>query len=143
MTAAIVLALALQVAAAPSKQEATETVRPKADTTTAPVTEAVRPKANTATAPVPVEVVFYSDFQCPFCAQFSGPFREFQKKGVEGAKVTVQFKHFPIASLHPAAQLAHQAALAAKAQGKFWEMHDLLFANQRQAQRADLLGYAK
>jgi protein-disulfide isomerase len=92
---------------------------------------------------VPVNVVVYSDFQCPFCAQFAGPFRELQKKGVAGARVEVTFKHFPITALHPAASLAHRAAAAAQAQGKFWEMHDLLFANQARATRADLLGYAE
>jgi len=93
--------------------------------------------------PATVSVVVYSDFQCPFCARFAGPLREAQAKGAGGSKIDLQFKHFPITAIHPAAQLAHQAALAAKAQGKFWEMHDLLFSNQRQAQRADLLGYAK
>src|SRR4051812_11921351 len=73
-----------------------------------------------------VEVVLYSDFQCPFCAQFASAFRELQSKGVVGARATVRFKHFPL-GMHPAAQLAHQAALAAGEQGKFWEMHDRLF----------------
>ena len=92
-------------------------------------------------APRPVEIVLYTDFQCPFCAQFAPVFRELQNKGVEGAGVTVQFKHFPL-SIHPAAPLAHQAALAAGEQGKFWEMHDLLFANQAAVTREDLTGYA-
>lgn len=117
--------LALQVAPAPAP------------------TSAAKPAASSSDAPVPVEIVVYSDFQCPFCAQFAGPFRELQVKGVEGATVTVQFKHFPLSAIHPAAPLAHQAALAAKAQGRFWEMHDLLFAHQARAQRGDLLGYAK
>jgi protein-disulfide isomerase len=94
------------------------------------------------TREAPVEIVLYSDFQCPYCAQFAAPFRELQSKGVDGADTKITFKNFPL-SIHPAAQLAHQAALAAKEQGKFWEMHDLLFANQRNAQRSDLLGYAK
>ncbi len=93
-------------------------------------------------APDRVEVVLYSDFQCPYCAQFSQPFRELQTKGIEGVQTTVQFKNFPL-SIHSNAQLAHQAALAAREQGKFWEMHDLLFANQSKAQRDDLLGYAR
>src|SRR5213593_516254 len=69
-----------------------------------------------------VEIVLFSDFQCPFCKQFSEPFRELQTKGVDGVQTTVQFKNFPL-SIHSKAQLAHQAALAAKEQGKFWEMH--------------------
>src|SRR5947208_1165791 len=89
-----------------------------------------------------VEIVLYSDFQCPFCAQFAPVVRELQAKGVDGVRTTVHFKNFPLV-IHPNAQLAHQAAMAAKEQGKFWEMHDLLFANQSKAQRDDLLGYAK
>lgn len=89
-----------------------------------------------------VEVVLYSDFQCPYCSQFAQPFRELQTKGIDGVKTTVPFKNFPL-SIHPSAQAAHQAAMAARAQGKFWEMHDLLFANQRSVQRDDLIGYAK
>jgi protein-disulfide isomerase len=88
-----------------------------------------------------VEVVLFTDFQCPFCAQFAQTFRELQSKGVEGAQLNVSFKHFPL-NIHPAAPLAHQAALAAGEQGKFWEMHDLLFANQSAIKRDDLLRHA-
>jgi protein-disulfide isomerase len=85
--------------------------------------------APSAAATGPVEIVLFTDFQCPFCAQFARTFREFQSKGVEGVQTTVRFKHFPL-NIHPAAPLAHQAALAAGEQGKFWEMHDLLFQTQ-------------
>lgn len=88
-----------------------------------------------------VEVILYSDFQCPFCALFAQAFRELQIRGIEGARVTVRFKHFPLA-MHSAAPLAHRAALAAREQEKFWEMHDLLFANQLALTRDDLAGYA-
>lgn len=88
-----------------------------------------------------LEIVVFSDFQCPFCGQFAQPIRELQAKGVEGVRTTVTFKNFPL-SFHPYAQLAHQAALAAGEQGKFWEMHDLLFVNQSALQRDDLLRYA-
>src|SRR5689334_8292843 len=64
----------------------------------------------------PVEIVLYSDFQCPFCQQFSAPFRELQTKGIEGVTTKVQFKNFPL-SIHSNAQIAHQAAMAAKEQG--------------------------
>jgi protein-disulfide isomerase len=101
-----------------------------------------QPPAAPAEPPARVEIVLFSDFQCPYCAQFAQPFRELQAKGVDGVETTVRFKNFPL-SMHPNAQLAHQAAMAAKEQGKFWEMHDLLFANQQRAQRADLIGYAR
>src|SRR5712671_2369158 len=80
------------------------------------------------TSLAPVEIVLYSDFQCPYCAQFAQPFRELETKGIDGVKTRVQFKNFPL-SIHPNALVAHRAAMAAKGQGKFWEMHDLLFAN--------------
>jgi protein-disulfide isomerase len=89
-----------------------------------------------------VEIVLYSDFQCPFCALLAGPMRQLQASGVDGVDVVVRFKNFPLA-MHPASPLAHQAALAAKQQGRFWEMHDLLFANQRKVTRDDLVGYAR
>ena len=101
------------------------------------------PSAAASSAAVPpVEVVVYSDFQCPFCAVFSKSFRDVQTAGVDGVAATFTFKHFPL-SMHPKAQLEHQAALAADAQGKFWEMHDLLFSNQRRADRDDLIAYAR
>ncbi len=52
------------------------------------------------------------------------------------------FKHYPLVELHPAAPSGHRAALAAHEQGKFWEMHDRIFANQRGMTRQDLLGHA-
>ena len=104
---------------------------------------AATPTVPDEAAPLPpVEIVLYSDFQCPFCQQFAQPIREVQAKGIDGVKATVTFKHFPL-SIHINAPLAHQAAMAAKAQGKFWEMHDVLFANQQHVQRSDLIGYAK
>jgi protein-disulfide isomerase len=126
MTSLLSIVLILAQAAAPVPRPAT-----------------VKP-AKAAAAPAPadqIEVVLYSDFQCPFCAQFAKPFREFQAKGVEGVKTRVTFKNFPL-SIHPKAQLAHQAAMAARQQGKFWQMHDLLFANLGQVDRAHLLEYA-
>jgi protein-disulfide isomerase len=88
-----------------------------------------------------VEIVLFSDFKCPFCANFARVFRELQSKGVAGVRTTVRFKHFPL-EMHPAARLTHQAALAAGEQGKFWEMHDLLFANRSEVTRDDLVRYA-
>lgn len=89
-----------------------------------------------------VDIVLFSDFQCPYCAQLAPAVRELQIKGIDGVPATIVFKNFPL-GMHPNAQVAHQAAMAAKEQGKFWEMHDLLFAGQSKAQRSDLLGYAK
>jgi protein-disulfide isomerase len=89
-----------------------------------------------------VRIVVFSDFQCPFCRQFAPSLREIEKNGVEGARTKVEFRNFPL-TFHRNAQLAAQAAMAASKQDKFWEMHDLLFANQNELKRDDLLRYAK
>jgi protein-disulfide isomerase len=93
-------------------------------------------------APKPVEVVLFSDFQCPFCALFAEPLRELQRHGANGVPVKVTFKHYPL-PMHEAAPLAHQAAVAAGEQGRFWEMHDLLFADQARLDRDSLIRHAE
>jgi protein-disulfide isomerase len=60
---------------------------------------------------------------------------------VETGKVKYVMKEFPITSIHPQAQKASEAALCAMDQGKYWEMHDILFANQRQMQMENLLAF--
>ena len=99
------------------------------------------PAAKAASPADAVQIVLFSDFQCPFCAGLAKPVRELQTTGVDGVPIVVTFKHFPL-NMHSRAPLAHQAALAAGEQGKFWEMHDLLFANQQKAQRDDFVRYA-
>jgi len=80
----------------------------------------------------PVEVVVYSDFQCPACAA-AAP--ELSRLADEGS-VTVEYRYFPLVSIHANATAAAQAAQAADLQGQFWPFHDALFA--RQAAWADL-----
>jgi protein-disulfide isomerase len=89
-----------------------------------------------------VKIEIFSDFQCPYCKQFAPAVRELESKGIEGIKTNIEFHNFPL-SFHPFAQLAAQAAAAAGEQGKFWEMHDDLFANQPALGREDLLKYAR
>ncbi|HAA55458.1 MAG TPA: hypothetical protein DCE42_11925, partial [Myxococcales bacterium] len=88
----------------------------------------------------PVQIVEFSDFQCPFCSRGANTLNLIAKAYKN--KVQVAFKHFPL-SFHKDAPLASQAALAAGAQGKFWEYHDLLFENQKKLKRPDLDKYAK
>src|SRR5271165_3210301 len=97
--------------------------------------------AQTADTGPDVTVEIFSDFQCPYCKMFAPAAREVESKGIEGINTKVEFKNFPL-SFHPFAELAAQAAMAAREQGKFWEMHDLLFANQNALGREDLLKYA-
>lgn len=86
-----------------------------------------------------VTIVEFSDFECPYCGRMPAVIEELLQRHPD--QVRLVFKHNPLA-MHAHAALAHEAALAAGAQGKFWEMHDLLFANQRELQRADLERYA-
>ncbi len=73
-------------------------------------------------------LVEYSDFQCPACRSASIGLMELLKKNPD--TFNIEFKHFPLRIIHGNAQLAAQAAEAAGLQGKFWEMHDLLFEKQ-------------
>jgi protein-disulfide isomerase len=88
----------------------------------------------------PVTIVEFSDFQCPFCGR-AAPTVDQLYKDYPG-KIRIYFRHYPL-PFHADAPLASQAALAAEAQGKFWEMHDKLFANQQNIKRVDLERYAQ
>ena len=75
-------------------------------------------------------VIEYSDFQCPACAiVYPWVQRVLEERGSEMA---FAYRHFPLRSIHPNAEQASRAAEAAGQQGKFWEMHDLLFEGQRE-----------
>ncbi|NTX41344.1 thioredoxin domain-containing protein [Myxococcus sp. CA033] len=91
-------------------------------------------------ANAPVTLVAWSDFECPFCSRAVPTLKALEKE-YEG-KLRVAFKHQPLPN-HPNAKLAAAASMAAHEQGKFWEFHDLLFANQRQLDRSSMEGYAK
>jgi len=86
-----------------------------------------------------VTIVEWSDFQCPYCAKVSGPLKE--AMDAYDGEVRLIFKHFPLAG-HAQASPAARAGWAAHQQGKFWEMHDLMFANQRALADADFSKYA-
>jgi protein-disulfide isomerase len=73
-------------------------------------------------------LVVFSDFQCPYCAKANESLKQFMQKHKN--KVTLVYKHFPLTQIHPEALPAARAAWAANKQGKFWEYHDTLFANQ-------------
>jgi protein-disulfide isomerase len=86
-----------------------------------------------------VSVVAFSDFQCPFCSRAVPTLEQVEKK--YGDRVRIVFKHLPL-SMHPKAPAAHAAAEAAHRQGKFWEMHDLIFGNQREMSPERYVQYA-
>jgi protein-disulfide isomerase/predicted ester cyclase len=77
----------------------------------------------------PIALLEYGDYECPSCARAQPIVREIQQR--LGDKLCFAFRHFPVTPVHPQAELAAQAAEAANAQGKFWEMHELLLENQR------------
>jgi protein-disulfide isomerase len=85
-------------------------------------------------------VVEFSDFQCPFCSRATSTVAEVERK--HPSDVRVVWKHLPL-SFHPNAMPAALAAEAAREQGKFWEMHDKLFANQASLSEAAYEQYAR
>jgi protein-disulfide isomerase len=91
-------------------------------------------------ASAPLTLVEYADFECPFCARATGVATEVREHF--GDELRYVFRHLPLPDLHPHAELAAAAAEAAGAQGRFWPMHDQLFANQDQLELEDLAGYA-
>ncbi|HEV2827290.1 MAG TPA: DsbA family protein [Pyrinomonadaceae bacterium] len=88
----------------------------------------------------PITIAEFSDFQCPFCGRVGPTLDQIRK--AYGNNVRVVWKHFPL-DMHPAAKPAALAAEAANSQGKFWEFHDKLFANQSKLDLNDLKQYAK
>ncbi len=89
-----------------------------------------------------VTIVEFSDFECPFCGRVNPTIDQILETEEFAGKVRVVFLQMPL-SFHQNAHLAHQAALAAHAQGKFWEYHDILFENQRALLRENLESYAE
>jgi len=76
----------------------------------------------------PVTVVEYGDYQCPYCADMHPMLKAIAKS--MGTQMRFVFRHMPLIEMHPYAQHAAEAAEAAGAQGKFWEMHDAIFQQQ-------------
>jgi protein-disulfide isomerase len=79
-------------------------------------------------SPSKVQMIVYSDFECPFCADFSGALKKVRDKYKD--KIYLAFRHFPLLS-HSNALPAAMAAECAAEQGKFWPMHDLIFADNK------------
>lgn len=82
----------------------------------------------------------YADFECPFCARATGVARELREQF--GDDLRYVLRHLPLPDVHARAEPAAVAAEAAGAQGRFWDMHDVLFAHQDELETEDLVGYA-
>ena len=89
----------------------------------------------------PVKLVLFSDFQCPFCRDFSATLKEIVKNFDD--KVQLVFRQFPLTSIHANAQRAAEASLCARDQKRFREMHDLLFENQDNLTEENILAKIK
>jgi protein-disulfide isomerase len=85
-------------------------------------------------------MVEYADFECPYCAQAYPVVKALEND--LGDLLAVVFRHFPLATVHPHAQLAAEAAEAAGAQQRFWNMHDALFEHQSRLEPEALVRYA-
>jgi Na+/H+ antiporter NhaA len=115
----------------------THTSLPLAD-----LTEAVDPTRDhiRGAADAPVTLVEYGDYECPYCGRAAPGIVSLLEE--LAGQVRFVFRHLPLSDVHPNAALAAEAAEAAGAQGAFWPMHDLLFANQDRLQLADLVRHA-
>jgi protein-disulfide isomerase len=87
-----------------------------------------------------VTLVEYGDFECTYCGQAESVIRELLSS--IGDDVRYVWRNLPLNDVHPNAQLAAEASEAAAAQGKFWDMHDLLLDHQGELTLRDLAGYA-
>lgn len=89
----------------------------------------------------PFALVEYGDYECPYCGEAYPIVKAVQRR--LGDRLCFAFRNFPLANSHPHAEHAAEAAEAAGAQGKFWEMHDLLFENQDSLDDEALARYAQ
>jgi protein-disulfide isomerase len=92
-------------------------------------------------AHAPVTVVEYGDFECPNCKNAAPAVKMLLAD--HGDRIRFVYRHFPLEQPHPHALAAAEASECAGGQGKFWEMHDLLFANQTHLSLKHLHGYAE
>jgi len=88
----------------------------------------------------PVTLVEFSDFQCPFCQRLAPTLRRVRE--AYGDRVRIVWQDFPLSQIHPQASLAAEAGNCAHEQGRFWEYHDRLFANQKLLQATALKEHA-
>lgn len=91
-----------------------------------------------------VTLVEFTDYQCPFCSRhFRETMPQIENEYIKTGKVKYVLREFPLEAIHPMAFKAAEAANCSAEQGKYWEMHDRLFANQSALAAKDLLGYAE
>jgi len=108
--------------------------RPKVEVAYDPARLRGNPKAK-------VIIVEFSDFQCPYCQSVQATLKSLLAK-YQG-QVSLGYRDLPLRDIHPQSEFAAEASRCAGEQGKFWELHDLMFANQNKLDRPGLLGLAQ
>jgi protein-disulfide isomerase len=88
----------------------------------------------------PITIIEYADYQCPYCTRANASLKQVEEK--YAGKVRIVFRDFPLTQIHPNAAKAAEAGACANDQGKFWPMHDKLFANQTKLGVPDLKQHA-
>jgi protein-disulfide isomerase len=92
-------------------------------------------------ANAPVTLLEYGDYECPYCGAAYPIIKTVQARMDQ--RLRFVYRNFPITTSHPHAQQAAESAEAAATQGRFWEMHDVLFENQKRLRDQDLRAYAE
>ena len=120
-----------------TQENRTNQAHPVSSDLNVPVSESDHRIGSTTAA---VTLVEYGDFGCRFCAEADQVVKALRTRF--GASLCFVFRHNPRGELHPDARLTAEASEAAGLQGKFWEMHDTLYAHPHALKEADVLGYA-
>ncbi len=115
---------------------------PRVNTIGQPLTIAGSASRGDATAKL--VLVEFSDFQCPFCGRYvKDTYSQIQREYVDTGKIRYVFRNLPLEGIHPFALGAAVAGECARAQGKFWEMHDRMFENQAALREPGLVASAR
>lgn len=108
-----------------------------------PVTMSVGDGPALGNADAPITIIEFSDYQCPFCKRhFTNTLSALKTNYIDTGKVRYVFRDFPLDSIHPYARKAAEAAHCAGDQGKFWDMHDVMFNYQGALMQDNLKGIA-
>lgn len=127
----------------PSTSEPAQTQMPSPVTEISPVDISIADAPLQGDKNAEVAIVEFSDFQCPFCGKYAKEaYEQVKREFVARGKIKYAFVNLPLAR-HPYAQGAAEAAECAHAQGRFWPMHERLFAKQDLLSPADLVGHAR